>query len=175
MEENKIIEELCAEETQAVEIQEENKLEEAKNHSKRKKNSPMAKKKDFVLSIVITLASMVVIVAVIFGCIFGIASAKANDQINVEVMDGHEWSRDYLCAWLNNRNDMTNNNLNLPTGTNKYEPIEFEMTRFDKDLKVERPIENSHYTYTYTFVVRDEKYNVTIDAKSGAVLSVEIA
>ena len=175
MEENKIIEEVSTEETQEVEIQEENKLVEAQNHTNRKKHSPMAQKKDFILSIVITLASMVVIIAVIFGCIFGIAGAKANEQINVEMMEGEQWSKTYLCQWLNNRNDLTNSNLNLPAGTNKYELIEFDSISVDKDLKVERPIENSHYTYTYTFVVRKEKYNVTIDAKTGAVLSVEIA
>ena len=175
MEENKIIEEVSTEETQEVEIQEENKLVEAQNHTNRKKHSPRAQKKDFILSIVITLASMVVIVAVIFGCIFGIAGAKAKEQINVEMMEGEQWSKMYLCQWLNNRNDLTNSNLDLPAGTNKYELIEFDSISIDKDLKVERPIENSHYTYTYTFVVRDEKYNVTIDARSGAVLSVEIA
>ena len=161
MEENKIIEET----TQEISAQE---------HHERKKNSPMAQKKDFVLSISIALVSLVVIVGVIFGCIFGIAGAKANEQINVEILDGAEWSKTYLCAWLNDRNELTNSNLDLPAGTNKYELIEFEVKRVDKDLKVERPIENSHYTYTYTFVVRDEKYNVTIDSKSGAVLSVEI-
>ena len=175
MEENKIIEEMSTEETQEVEIQEENKLVEAQNHTNRKKHSPRAQKKDFILSIAITLASMVVIVAVIFGCIFGIATTNANEQINVEMLEGEEWSKTYLWQWLNNRNDLTNSNLNLPAGTNSYELIEFDSISVDKDLKVERPIENSHYTYTYTFVVRKEKYNVTIDAKTGAVLSVEIA
>ena len=51
---------------------------------------------------------------------------------------------------------------------------EIELKKFDKDLKVERPIEKSHYIYTYTFTVRNEKYAVVMDSSSGNILSVEI-
>ena len=148
--------------------------EEPVEEAKTSKIDQKVTKKDILISLGIILGVLVISISVILGCVFGIATTKANEQINVEMMDGHDWSRTYLCAWLNNRNDMTNNNLELPQGTLKYELIEFELKKFDKDLKVERPIEESHYTFTYVFVVRNEKYAVVMDARSGEILEVEI-
>ena len=175
MEENKIIEETTVQTADIDDTQfDETTKVDCENNSKSKWER-RATKKDFMISLVIVLTIIVIGLSVILGCVFGIATTNAKKQANVEILDGAEWSKTYLCAWLNDRNELTNNNHDLPTGTNKYELIEFDSIRIDKDLKVERPIENSHYTYTYTFVVRNEKYNVTIDAKTGAVLSVEIA
>lgn len=131
-------------------------------------------KKDIIVSLGIVLGVAILTVAIILSCVFGIAHTKAGEQVNVEMSEGEEWSKTYLCAWLNNRNDLTNENLDLPNGTLKYDLVEIELKKFDKDLKVERPIEESHYIYTYTFTVRNEKYAVVMDSSSGNILSVEI-
>ena len=131
-------------------------------------------KKDILISLGIVIGVAILTVAIILSCVFGIAHTKAGEQVNVEMSEGEEWGKTYLCAWLNNRNDLTNENLDLPNGTLKYDLVEIELKKFDKDLKVERPIEESHYIYTYTFTVRNEKYAVVMDSNSGNILSVEI-
>lgn len=161
MEENKIKLEEIVEETNEV------------KHGKSKKDQPITKK-DILVSIGIVLGVAVLVCAIILASVFGIAHTKAKEQVNVELMDGVEWSKNYLCAWLNSRNNATNNNLNLPEGTFEYDLVEFELKKVDKDLKVERPIDNSHYIYNFVFIVRDEKYIVQMDTTNGRILSVEV-
>ena len=191
MEENKIIlEEITQEEETLEEIKEENVAPEEvvpettdiasqvadseETVKAPKKGEEKATKKDILVCLSIALGALVIIIAIILGSVFGIAGANAKDQLNVEMEVGEEWSKNYLCSWLNSRNSATNDNLDLPEGTFEYDLVEFELKKFDKDLKVERPIEDSHYVYTYTFVVRDEKYAVTLNAATGQILEVEI-
>lgn len=172
MEENEVQIEEIIEET-AVEAENEAPVQPEAEEKADKKNEKVTKK-DILISLGIVLSVAVLVICIIIASVFGIAHTNAKEQLAVEQADGEEWSKVYLHAWLNSRNNATNNNLNLPEGTFEYELVEFELKKFDKDLKIERPIENSHYIYAYTFAVRNERYKVTMDATNGQILSVEI-
>ena len=161
-------------ENKVEEIIEETPVSDTEAEKKVGKKDEKVTKKDILISLGIVLGVLAVTISVILGCVFGIAGNKADAQIGVNEEKGAEYSKTYLLTWLNRLTDDTNNNLDLPNGTFVYSIDEIELEDTDRKLKVERPIEESHYEYVFKFEVRDTEYEVTMDARNGRILSVEI-
>ena len=162
-------------ENKVEEIIEETPAWDAEPEKKVSKKDEKVTKKDILISLGIVLGVLVVTISVILGCVFGIAGNKADGQIGVDEAKGAEYSKAYLVNWLNSLTNDTNNNFDLPNGTFVYSIDEIELEDTDRKLKVERPIEESHYEYKFEFEARGTEYEVTMDARNGRILSVEIA
>ena len=161
-------------ENKVEEIIEETPVSDTEAEKKVGKKDEKVTKKDILISLGIVLGVLAVTISVILGCVFGIAGNKADGQIGVNEENGAEYSKTYLLTWLNRLTDDTNNNLDLPNGTFVYSIDEIELEDTDRKLKVERPIDESHYEYVFKFEVRDTEYEVKMDARNGRILSVEI-
>ena len=174
-EETAMPEETEVDETNAQKLTENEEIEVNKSEVKGKKSmDAKATKKDILIVLGIALASIAIVISIIVATVFGIAGTKAKEQIHVDKTEGADIGKARLLLWLNSMQIDSNNQLGLPENTLIYTEDEVTLDDVDKNLVVERPIENSHYVYTFEFEARDEDYVVKVDSRSGEVLSIEI-
>lgn len=115
-----------------------------------------------LIAVVASIIVALLIVAAVLGGVFGSAATYANNQIIYTKNEGLEIAKNALV-----------NNFFAGKGYD-VNAEEIECVDVDKDFNYEVPIEESYYTYKYTFETEIGKYRVEIDTRDGEVLKINV-
>lgn len=122
-------------------------------------------KKVFRIKVLIAVVAAIIvallIIAAVLGGVFGSAATYANDQIVYTQNEGQEIAKNALADFIAGKGHVVNAD-------------EIECVDVDKDFNYEVPIEESYYTYKYTFETESGRYRVEIDTRDGEVLKINV-